>query len=94
MRDTHVWYAAEGGGSWSEAATQGRAFLSDIRRRPQVSLSTDGEFTPYRAEILDTPSAHDRIRELLRVKYGWRDWWVGLLQDTSASVVVHLRPIR
>jgi hypothetical protein len=29
---------------------------------------------------------------LLAEKYGWADWWVGLLQDTSQSVAVKLEP--
>jgi len=94
LRSTHVWYAENGPSIWIEAATDGRAFLSDIRRDPKVTVSIEGRETPYTAEVLADPSAHSRIRELLRAKYGFRDWWVSLLQDTSGSVVVQLSPSR
>ena len=90
LRSTHVWYAENGPSIWIEAATAGREFLSDIRHDPQVTLSVDGRGTPYSAEVLAAPSAHSRVRELLRAKYGFRDWWVSLLQDTSGSVVIQL----
>jgi hypothetical protein len=38
------------------------------------------------------PEGHAKIRRLLREKYGLADWWVGLFQDTSGSVAIHLRP--
>jgi hypothetical protein len=92
-RATHVWYAEHEGSLWVEAATPERSFLLDIRRTPEVVMSSGGDSSRYRAEILDSPSAHDRIRALLRAKYGLRDWWVGLLQDTSRSVAVSLHPL-
>lgn len=56
------------------------------------NLASADEPSPHRAEILDTPADHHRIRTLLRTKYGLRDWWIGLLQDTSRSMAVKLRP--
>ena len=90
-RETHVWYAADGGSLWIEAATPERKFLDDVRRNPEVTLTHDRETATYRARIADTPADHERVRALLRAKYGLRDWWVGLLQDTSRSVAVELR---
>jgi hypothetical protein len=90
-RETHVWYAADGDALWIEAATPEREFLDDVRRDPVVVLARDGGGASYRARIADTPADHERIRALLRAKYGLRDWWVGLLQDTSRSVALELR---
>jgi hypothetical protein len=92
-RETHVWYTEHEGSVWVEAATPERPFLMDIRRTPEVLLSAGKDASRYRAEILDSPAAHDSIRALLRAKYGLRDWWVGFLQDTSRSVVVSLHPL-
>lgn len=39
-------------------------------------------------------AAPERVRALLRAKYGWRDAWVALLQNTSRSVAPRLRPSR
>ncbi len=93
-RATHVWYAEHEGSIWVEAATPEREFLLDVRRNPAVTLSVDQGSSRYRAEVLDAPSGHERIRALLRQKYGLRDWWIGLLQDTSRSVAVSLHPLR
>jgi len=46
----------------------------------------------YRAEPQPNPEGHERIRRLLAEKYGWADWWVGLLQDTSGSIAIRLEP--
>jgi hypothetical protein len=92
-RATHVWYAEHEGSLWVEAATPERPFLLDIRRTPEVVMSVGEDVSRYRAEVLDSPAAHDTIRTLLRAKYGLRDWWVGFLQDTSRSVAVSLHPL-
>jgi hypothetical protein len=90
-RETHVWYAEDGGALWIEAATPEREFLDDVRRSAEIVLVRDGQAATYRARIADGAADHARIRALLRAKYGARDWYVGLLQDTSRSVAVELR---
>lgn len=92
-RATHVWYAEYDGSIWVEAATPERPFLVDLRRMPEATLSTGNDSFRIRAEIVDAPAAHERIRTQLRAKYGWRDRWVAMLQDTSRSVAVSLRPM-
>jgi hypothetical protein len=82
-REIRLWYVEHDGTIWVEAATAARGFLLDIRRTPEVILSRGSEASAYHAEVLDRPSGHARVRALLRGKYGCRDWWVGLLQDTS-----------
>jgi hypothetical protein len=91
-RETRVWYAEDEGSIWIEAATPEREFLLDVRRTPAVTLTRRSDSSAYDAAPVDPPSGHDRIRVLLRRKYGLRDWWIGLLQDTSRSVAVRLTP--
>jgi hypothetical protein len=92
-RETHVWWAGDPDGAlWLEAATPERAFLADVRANAVVVLARDGGDAPFHADIVDTRDAHDHVRALLRAKYGWRDAWVALLQDTSRSVAVRLTP--
>lgn len=92
LRQTHVWCVEHEGSVWIEAATPEREFLADLRRAPDVVLSVDHRTSHYRAEPVAEPSGHDVIRRLLRRKYGLRDRWIGLLQDTSRSVAVRLYP--
>jgi hypothetical protein len=91
-RETRVWFARYEGALWLESATPERAWYLDLRSNPDVSLTIDGEVSRYRAQAMTDPEARRRIRSLLRRKYGVRDWWVGLFQDTSRSVAVRLVP--
>ena len=44
----------------------------------------------YAYQIHDSVAAHDRIRRLMREKYGWRDWWISAVFDTSGSQMVEI----
>ena len=50
----------------------------------------DDRHTPYLAEVVPEPGGHEHIRALLRQRYGWRDLWIAMLQDTSGSREVRL----
>jgi hypothetical protein len=91
--ETHVWPAEEGGAIWLEAATPERPWLRHVEANPEVELVQDGTARRYRATPAPGAQGHARIRSLLRAKYGWRDAWVGLLQDTSRSVAVRLEAL-
>lgn len=91
-RETHVWYAEVDGEIWLEAGTPENAWFVDVQRDPTLALRTDAGTARYVAEPLPNPDGHERIRVLLREKYGLRDAWIGLVFDTSRSVAVRLRP--
>jgi len=91
-RSTHVWYVEPEGELWVEAGTPENGWYVDAQRDPRVGFSADGRSGHYVAERIDEPGAHQRIRALLREKYGLRDRWVGLLVDTSRSIAVRLVP--
>ena len=92
VRRTHVWYAEPGGELWLEAGTPENAWFRDVRADPALTFKIDGGVARYVAQPVDDPSAHTRIRSLIREKYGFRDLWVGLIVDTSRSVAVRLVP--
>jgi hypothetical protein len=93
-RRTRVWFAEHDGAIWLEAATPEREWLRDAQRSPSVALQRGAEVESFEARPLTEVGSHETIRKLLRAKYGWRDAWVGLLQDTSRSVAVRLVPLR
>lgn len=90
-RTTRVWWVQDGDALWIEAATQERPWLTDVEADPNVELEREGRTTAWRATPVPGQDAHDRIRALLAEKYGWADWWVGLIQDTSQSIAVRLQ---
>jgi hypothetical protein len=91
--ESRVWIADDDeGGTWIEAAEPQKPFYLRLIARPEVELLRGGETQALRAVPFPGAEGHRRIRELLAAKYGWRDAWVGLLVDTSASVAVRLDP--
>jgi len=91
-RSTHVWYAEPDGELWLEAGTPENPWFRDVLLDPLVVFDAGDGPSTYRAEPIEHPSGHETIRSLLRARYGVRDWWVGLLVDTSSSVAVRLVP--
>ena len=89
-RSTHVWYVEPDGELWLEAGTPENAWFQDVRRDPALIFTAAGRSARYVAHPVGDPSGHERVRLLIREKYGFRDWWVGLLVDTSRSVAVQL----
>lgn len=90
FHETRVWLAEADGAIWIEAATPERDWYQRLLQHPTVRLARDGRERAYRAVPVPGPEGHARIRSLLRARYGWADRWVGLFQDTRASVAVRL----
>jgi hypothetical protein len=89
---TSVWIADAEGAAWVEAATPERPFVRDILANPRVEVERDGGRRTLTAEVVPNPEGHERVRELLRARYGPADAWIGLLQDTSRSIAIRLHP--
>lgn len=90
VTETRLWIADEGGSAWIEAANEGRPFYRDILQRPDVELVRGGKVERFHAEPITTADGHPKIRRLLSEKYGWADWWIGLIADTSDSIAIRL----
>lgn len=91
-RRTRVWVAESDGALWVEAATPERGFYRDLLLRPELDVEHGGRAQRMIARPEPGDAGHERIRTMLRDKYGWADRWVALLQDTSRSVAVRLDP--
>lgn len=92
LRSTHVWFAEPEGELWLEAGTPENSWFEDIQHDSTLSFSAARRSGRYTAQPIPGAAGHEKIRFLLRRKYGVRDWWVGLLVDTSGSVAVRLSP--
>jgi hypothetical protein len=91
-RRTRVWIAAGDGALWVESATPERDFYRDLLLRPEIDVEHDGRAQRMIARPEPGAAGHERIRAMLRDKYGWADCWVAMLQDTSRSIAVRLEP--
>lgn len=92
IRTTRVWHATYQGEVWLEAGSAESLWFRDLENSRAIVLTIDGESRPYRAEPVPNPEGHERIRKLLRQKYGLRDRWVGVILDTSQTLAVRLVP--
>ena len=92
VRSTHVWYTEVEEELWLEAGTPGNPWFQDVQQNPVLTFRASGRSARYVARPVDDLTSHDRIRSLIREKYGFRDRWVGLIVDTSHSVAVRLLP--
>jgi len=90
VRSTHVWYAEPDGELWVEAGTPENGWYVDVQKDAMISFHTPERSGQYFAEPIAGDDAHQRIRALLREKYGFRDWWIGIIFDTSQSVAVRM----
>ena len=93
LRETHVWYAETGGELWLEAGTPENPWYADVRRDPVLALRLGDAERRYRAEPFEDPASHERIRALMRARYGWRDVWVAWGFDVGRSHAVRLVPL-
>jgi predicted outer membrane lipoprotein len=89
-RRTRTWIADDAGSAWIEAANPERPFLLDLRRAPELVVERHGTRHPCRGEVAPNPEGHERIRRLLRARYGWADRWIALVADTHASLAIRL----
>ena len=87
---TRTWIADDADGTWIEAANPARPFVADVRRSATVVLERGGVRRTCRAELVPNPDGHERVRRLLRDRYGWADCWIGLVADTRASLAVRV----
>lgn len=92
-RTTRVWVAEDEGMPLIEAASTRREFYRDLLRNPKVQLEQpEGVRRKYLARPLPPAAGHALVRQKLRERYGWRDWWIGWLADTSSSIAIRLEP--
>jgi hypothetical protein len=92
VRSTHVWYVERGGELWLEAGSPENGWFRDVQNDPVLTFRADGNSARYVARPVEDSSTHQRVRSLVREKYGIRDRWIGLGVDASRSVAVRLLP--
>jgi hypothetical protein len=89
--ESRVWLASdESGVLWIEAANPERSWYRELQLRPEVELVRNGIQERKRAVPVPGPEGHATVRRPLAARYGLRDWWIGLLADTSRSVGIRL----
>jgi hypothetical protein len=89
-RSTHVWYVRESGLVYLEAGHPDNPWVQDLSHSSVLKLKGVGIDGSYRFTVRMDADSHERIRTLMRSKYGWRDRWISLLFNVSSSGLVEL----
>lgn len=90
VRRTRIWIADTPEGWMIEAGDPSGPLFGNLQRKPTAWIERGDQRVSIRATPLANPEGHERIRTLLRAKYGWADDWVALIADTSRSVAFRL----
>ncbi len=91
-RTTHVWFIENESSIYLEAGHPDNPWVQDIKKSHKVHFASDAMAGDYDIHQRDQ-TTHETIRRLMRKKYGWRDWWISLIFDTSQSYLIELTPV-
>jgi len=89
-RYTHIWYVEIEGQIYLEAGHPQNPWVQDLENGHTLAIQGANLDGWYAFTIGNLDEEHQKIRALMRKKYGWRDWWVALLFDTSRSQLITL----
>ncbi len=92
-RYTHVWYVQDGESLYLEAGHPDNPWVRDLEHSKTLKLAGEGIDGEYIFTQSQEVSDHDRIRRMMRSKYGWRDWWIACLFDISQSRLIELEQL-
>jgi hypothetical protein len=79
VQETKLWVVDLDGTAWVRAAGPERSWFGRVRRHPEVELVRHGVARPHRALEIEDPEMRARVDAAFRDKYGFTDWWYGLL---------------
>lgn len=89
--DTKLWVADVAGVAYVRADRSGRSFGDHLGANPGVELVRGGETTRCTAAIVTDAAVRRSVDQAFAAKYGWVDWWYGLVLR-SDPVPVRLDP--
>lgn len=88
-RGTRIWYVTQADRVLLEAGDPRNPWVADLNTAESLRFTGEGLDGEYRFKLHDR-SSHEIIRKHMRKKYGWRDWWISLVFDTSNSFLVEV----
>ena len=82
--DTKMWIVDVDAAAWVRVANPHREWFRRISAHPQVVLVRSGVSHAVVARPDEGPEARSSIDQAFRAKYGWVDWWYGVLVRRGA----------
>ena len=89
--ETKMWVVDVDGRAFVRIGRPGRGWGERAKAHPDVELVRGDVTTPCTAEVVDDPALIQRIDDAFARKYGWVDWWYGVVVRSHA-VALRLDP--
>jgi hypothetical protein len=91
--DTKLWVADIDGRPYVRIGRAGRGWGEQLKANPSVELIRANVAIPCSASIVTDEALHEAVDEAFAIKYGWVDWWYGVVLRRD-PVPVRLDPRR
>ncbi len=89
--DTKMWVVDVDGRPYVRIGRPGRGWGERAKAHPDVDLIRGDVTIPCNAAVVEDPALIERIDEAFATKYGWVDWWYGVVVRSHA-VALRLEP--
>jgi hypothetical protein len=87
-KDTKMWVVDHDGKPYVRVGRPGRGWGERLKANPKVELTRGGaESSPRTAVIVADPDTVHAVELEFRRKYGWVDWWFGMVVRRNPDTV-------
>jgi hypothetical protein len=90
--DTKMWIVDVDGNAYVRIGRPGRGWGERAKSHPDVELIRGDVTTPCIAAVVDDATLRRRVDDAFAAKYGWVDWWYGVVVRTDPVVALRLEP--
>jgi hypothetical protein len=91
--ETKMWVADIDGIPYIRIGRAGRGWGEQLKANPNVELIRESGTFPCTASVVSDEALHAAVDEAFAIKYGWVDWWYGVVLRRD-PVPVRLDPPR
>ncbi len=77
--DTKLWVADVDGHSYVRIGRSGRSWGERLKKHPDVELIRGGNSIACIATVVGDDTVHRAVGQAFAAKYGWVDWWYGVV---------------
>jgi hypothetical protein len=87
-RDTKMWVVDYDGKPYVRIGRPGRGWGERLKANPKVELTRGGgAASPRTGAVVADPDTVRAVEQAFRDKYGWVDWWFGLVVRRNPDTV-------
>jgi hypothetical protein len=84
---TKMWVVDLDGHAYVRIGRPGRGWGERVKAHPDVELERNGASAAYTAALVTDPAQRAAIDQAFADKYGWVDWWYGVVVRKNPEAV-------